>query len=141
MLMVTFLRTHAEQIARNLGDTASDQRMPSKRSIPPGRNSFATLFVAGAVAIYLEDYVSLAEASAYVLMERKVHGTDTLPGVISVFRRYLKEVERGRYTTLMDCCRSSRASFASPNRTSRVEPAPALVRELTLCLRAETPDS
>ena len=54
------------------------------------------------MAIYLEDHVSQAEANAYVLMERKVRGLEVLPGVISVFRRYVTELENGRYQNLLD---------------------------------------
>lgn len=63
---------------------------------------FMTLFLAGVVAIYLEDHVSSREANAYVLMERKTEGMDILPGVISVLRRYLSELENGRYDGLVD---------------------------------------
>ncbi len=101
MLMVAFLRTNAEQIAE-ISQTPLPVSDQFKALYPTWAEQFATLFVAGSVAIYLEDHVSIAEASAYVLMARKVQGLDMLPGVVSVFRRYLKEVENGRYTTLLD---------------------------------------
>jgi hypothetical protein len=101
MLMVAFLRENAEQIAE-ISETPLPVSDQFRALYPTWAEQFATLFVAGAVAIYLEDHVSLAEASAYVLMERKVHGLDMLPGVISVFRRYATEVQRGRYRSLID---------------------------------------
>ena len=63
---------------------------------------FAALWLAAAVAIYLEDYVSQAEAKAYVLMARKAQGMTILPGTVSVLRRYLNEREAGRYSEMMD---------------------------------------
>ena len=69
---------------------------------PTWEEQFTTLFVSAAVAIYLEDHVSQAEAKAYVLMARKAQGLTILPGTISVLRRYLSERESGRYQNLLD---------------------------------------
>lgn len=69
---------------------------------PSWEEQFAALFVSAAVAIYLEDFVSPAEAKAYVLMERKAQGMTILPGTVSVLRRYLSERESGRYSSLLD---------------------------------------
>ncbi len=101
MLMLAFLREHADQLAEVMKKPlpVTDQ---FKALYPTWQEQFASLFVGGAVAIYLEDHVSKAEANAYVLMERKVHGLEVLPGVINVFRRYLVEVNKGKYTTLLD---------------------------------------
>ncbi len=101
LLMVNFLRAHADQIAE-VAETPLPITDQFKALYPTWAEQFANLFVAGAVAIYLEDHVSQAEANAYVLMERKVHGLEMLPGVISVFRRYTTELESGRYTGLID---------------------------------------
>jgi hypothetical protein len=101
LLMSAFLRDHAEQLK-----AVMDKPLPVtdqfKALYPTWAEQFASLFVGGAVAIYLEDHVSKAEANAYVLMERKVHGLEVLPGVISVFRRYLVEVDKGKYTSVLD---------------------------------------
>ena len=101
MLMVALPAPNIRSHRRNRADTAARQR-PVQGALSHLGGAVRNLFVAGAVAIYLEDHVSMAEANAYVLMERKVHGLEVLPGVISVFRRYMKEVERGRYKTLLD---------------------------------------
>jgi len=101
ILLITYLRAHADKVAE-----ASKIEMPVgdqfQATHPTWEEQFTALFVAGAVALYLEDYVNQAEANAYVLMERKVRGMTILPGVISVMRRYLSELENGRYTGLVD---------------------------------------
>ena len=51
---------------------------------PTWEEQFISLFVAAAVAMYLEDYVSESEAKAYVLLERKARGMQILPGTVSV---------------------------------------------------------
>jgi hypothetical protein len=101
LLMSAYLRDHAEQLAeiakKPLPVTAEFAALH-----PTWADQFTALFVSGAVAIYLEDHVSPAEASAYVLMARKVHGLAILPGVINVLRRYLREVESGHFHSLLD---------------------------------------
>ena len=69
---------------------------------PTWEEQLISIFIAGIVAIYLQDHVSKAEADAYILMERKVRGMAVLPGVISVLRRYLSEHQAGRYQTFVD---------------------------------------
>lgn len=69
---------------------------------PTWEEQFVALWLSAAVAIYLEDYVSQAEAKAYVLMARKAQNMTILPGTISVLRRYLTERESGRYNEMMD---------------------------------------
>jgi hypothetical protein len=100
-LLVSYLRVHADRIAaaRSTALPVSDQ---FRAMHPSWEEQFTALFVAAAVAIYLEDYVSKAEADAYVLMARKTQGMTILPGTISVLRRYLTEQETGRYTSLID---------------------------------------
>lgn len=101
LLMSAYLREHAEQIA-----AVAKKPLPISDQFaalyPTWADQFTALFVAGAVAIYLEDHVSPAEASAYVLMARKVHGLAILPGVINVLRHYRGELETGKYKTLLD---------------------------------------
>lgn len=101
LLMVTYLRANAPQVAE-----AAQTPLPVSdqfRAIYPAwEEQFTHLFVAGAVVMYLEDHVSKAEANAFVLMERKARGMDILPGVVSVLRRYLQELEAERYTSLLE---------------------------------------
>lgn len=101
LLLVAYLRANADKIteAINTPLPVSDQ---FKAIHPTWEEQFAGLFVAAAAAIYLEDYVSKAEANAYLLMERKARGMTDLPGTISVLRRYLQELENGRYESLID---------------------------------------
>ncbi|MFQ3568500.1 MAG: hypothetical protein SNJ59_16045 [Aggregatilineales bacterium] len=69
---------------------------------PTWYEQFTALYLGGAVAIYLEQHVSAAEAEAFVLMERKVCANTLLPAAIHVLRHYLQERERGRYRELAD---------------------------------------
>ncbi len=101
LLMSGYLRANAERIG-NLDENPLPVTDKYKSIYPTWAEQFTNLFVAGAVAIFLEDHVSQAEANAYVLMERKFKGLEVLPGVINVFRHYLRELETGRYTTLLD---------------------------------------
>lgn len=100
-LVMNYLRTHADRVAE-----AAQSPLPVSEQFqsmyPTWQEQFTNLFVAGAIAIYLEDHVSKPEADAYVLMERKVRGITILPGLISVLRRYLSEYEAGRYTEMID---------------------------------------
>jgi hypothetical protein len=100
-LMTAYLRANAERIG-SLDDNPLPVTDKYKALYPTWYEQFTNLFVAGAVAIFLEDHVSQAEANAYVLMERKYKGLEILPGVINVFRHYLRELETGRYQTLLD---------------------------------------
>jgi len=100
ILLYSYLHAHADQLAEVSKTTlpVSDQ---FKALHPTWEDQFATLFVAAAVAMYLEDYVNEAEAKAYVLMEKKARGMTILPGTVSVLRRYLQEVGN-RYEDLLD---------------------------------------
>ncbi len=101
LLMMNYLKTNAAQIA-----DVMQQPLPVTDQFaalhPTWVEQFTHLFTAGAAAIYLEDHVSAREANAFVLMERKVHGLEMLPGVINVLRRYLRERESGRYQTILE---------------------------------------
>ena len=101
ILMLAYLRDNAEVLAPVAGSVlpVSDQ---FRAKYPTWPEQFTNLFVAAAVALYLESHVSKAEANAYVLMERKINGMVILPGMVSVLRRYLSEYENGRYSSLLD---------------------------------------
>lgn len=101
LLLVSYLRHHTDRLAEVIKTPlpVSDQ---FSSMYPSWEEQFSALFVAAAVAIFLEDYVSQAEAKAYVLMARKAQGMTILPGTVSVLRRYLSEREAGRYENLLD---------------------------------------
>ncbi|MBE2272455.1 MAG: hypothetical protein IAE80_29735 [Anaerolinea sp.] len=101
LLMSAYLRANPEKLTE-VEKSPLPVTDAMKAAYPTWAEQFTELFVKGAVAIYLEDHVNQAEANAFVLMERKVSGLDKLPGVISVLRRYLSELEAGRYTNLLD---------------------------------------
>jgi hypothetical protein len=75
---------------------------PYFESLPTWNDQFTALFVAGAVAIFLEQTINVQEANAYLLMEKKVHGITVLPSVVSVLKRYLNEHKDGRYSQFID---------------------------------------
>jgi hypothetical protein len=60
------------------------------------------LFVAGAVAVFLDQAVSPREAGAYVLMERRVNGLTALPQVVEQLKHYLAEREAGHYRHFLE---------------------------------------
>lgn len=100
LLMLAYLRANPEPVAE-----AAEAQLPVseqfKAMYPAWEEQFVALFVAAAVAIYLQDYVSKSEADSYMLMEKRVRKLAILPGAVSVFRRYLQE--RGnRYQTLAE---------------------------------------
>jgi hypothetical protein len=101
MLLLGYLRAHSDRLAAAAAVPlpVSDQ---FRAMYPSWEEQFVALFVAAAVAIYLEQYVSQKEADAYVLMAHKAQGMTILPGTISVLHRYLREREAGRYDTLLD---------------------------------------
>jgi hypothetical protein len=101
LLIIAYLRRHADRLAE-----AAKNPIPVGDQFgalyPTWEEQFVALWVSAAVAIFLEDYVSAAEAKAYVLIARKAQGMTILPGTISVLRRYLGEREAGRYEDLLD---------------------------------------
>lgn len=101
ILLHGYLRNHAETVA-----AASETPLPVsdqfRSKYPSWQEQFTTLFTAALSALYLEEHLSKAETNAYVLMERKMHGMTSLPGMISVLRRYLTAHEEGKYKELVD---------------------------------------
>ena len=90
LLLTAYLRQHEDRMAE-----ITQRELPvteqMKANYPTWEEQFIVLFNSAAVAIYLEDYVSRAEANAYILMEKRTHGMTLLPGTISVLRRFLQE--------------------------------------------------
>ena len=74
-----------------------------KAEHPSWEDQFTALFLAAAVAIYLEDHVDEKEYKSYMLMEKKVRGMAILPGTVSVLRRFLNEKDSSdKYSTLIE---------------------------------------
>lgn len=100
LLLKAYLSKHPKEV-----EQASQKEMPVhddfKKEHTTWEDQFIALFVSASVAMYLEDYMSKAEAKSYILMEKKVHGMTILPGTISVMRRYLQEVGN-RYDNLIE---------------------------------------
>lgn len=101
LLISPMLRAHADRVqeAAQTPLPLSDQL---KAQYPTWEEQFINVFLAAAVAIYLEDHVSKTDADAYIVMERKARGITMLPATISVLRRYLTEKEKQGYATLID---------------------------------------
>ncbi len=101
ILMIDYLRHHAEKVAQ-----ASETPLPVsdqfRARYPTWQEQFTNLYIGAISAIYLEERVSKSEANAYVLMERKAAGKTTLPGMISVLKRYLNDYNSGRYKEFGD---------------------------------------
>ncbi len=100
ILLMGYLKKHADKVAK-ISETELPVSDHFKMLHPSWEDQFISLFVAAAVAMYLEDYVNEAEAKAYMLMERKVRGMVILPGTVNVLRRYLQEYG-SKYTSLID---------------------------------------
>jgi len=101
MLMLNFLRTHAAEISLE-GQKPLPLTDEFMSKNPTWAEQFTYLFVTSAVAIFLEDNVSKAEADAHVLMERRVTGLEVLPAAITVYRRYLREADEGKYPNILE---------------------------------------
>ncbi|MCU0512734.1 MAG: hypothetical protein MUE40_09200 [Anaerolineae bacterium] len=100
LLLTAYLRANAEKVQE-----ASKKDLPVTdqfRALHPNwEDQFVALFLSAAVAMYLEEHVSQAEAKAYLVMEKKARGMAILPATINVLHRYLKE-KGNRYHTLAD---------------------------------------
>ena len=100
LLLTSYLRSNSDKLAE-----AQKTELPVGDQFaalhPTWEDQFISLFVAAAVAMYLEDYVSDAEAKAYLLMEKRARGMTILPGTVSVLRRYLQELGN-KYENLLD---------------------------------------
>jgi len=55
---------------------------------PAWPDQFAQVFSGALAAIYLDEHVSPQEASAYLLMEKRLRGLDILPAAVSVLRGF-----------------------------------------------------
>ncbi|MBI5667077.1 MAG: DUF4932 domain-containing protein [Chloroflexi bacterium] len=101
LLILSFLRENAAALA-SVAEAPLPVSDQFRAQYPTWQEQFTNLFVSAAVAMFLEQHVSKAEAKAYLLMERKTKGMHVLPGMMSVLQRYLKERANGRYHTLLD---------------------------------------
>jgi hypothetical protein len=101
LVMVSYLRQKAAAVAP-LANTPLPVGDNFRKTHPTWSDQFTELFVAGAVAVFLEQMIGPQEAKAYILMENRVHGVTILPGVVSVLKRYLSEQSDGRYEQLSD---------------------------------------
>ncbi len=96
ILMGAFMNQHAD-VFRALAEKPLpiDEKFAAKH--PTWQEQFLNLFKAAVIALFLEDSVSSLEAKSFTQYMQKVEGVTVLPGVVSIFRRYLDEYKAGRY--------------------------------------------
>lgn len=101
LLMVSYLRQNATELA-----PVTEKPLPVgdkfREVHPTWFDQFTELFVTGAVVLFLEQAIGPQEANAYILMENRIHGVTILPGVVSIFKRYISEYNEGRYERFTD---------------------------------------
>ena len=88
-----YLRAHADRLA---AATATPIPVSDgfRAQYPSWEEQFVALFIAGAVAIYLEDHVNKREADAYVLMAQKTQSYSILLDFLPVFPKQLRVAKR-----------------------------------------------
>ena len=69
---------------------------------PTWEDQFMSLFKAALIALFLEEFVSSLEAKSFMQYMQKVEQATLLPGVVSVFRRYVEEYRAGRATSFSE---------------------------------------
>ncbi len=101
ILMSAYLG-HYQEVINNLADKSLyvDERYAAAHLT--WKEQFMGLFKAAITAIFLEDSVSSLEARSFLQFMQKVENLTVLPGVVSVFRRYLEEYKAGRYPTFAE---------------------------------------
>lgn len=67
---------------------------------PAWPDQFAQIFSGALVSLYLEEQVNPKEASAYLLMEKRVRGLDILPAAVSILRDFRERKGAGSAAAL-----------------------------------------
>jgi hypothetical protein len=101
LLMHNYLRSNAEKLAA-VSDTPLPVSEQFRAKFPTWNEQFTILFVAALSCAFLTEKLGKKEADAYILLEKKMNGMTSLPGMISVLKRYLNEFNSGRYKGLDD---------------------------------------
>ncbi|HLY24748.1 MAG TPA: hypothetical protein VKQ72_00320 [Aggregatilineales bacterium] len=101
ILMSSFMHEH-EDLIKSLAEKPLpvDDKFALKH--PTWQDQFLGLFSAALIHLFLEDSVSSLEAKSFMQHMQKVEGVTILPGIVSIFRRYLDEYKLGHYTNLAD---------------------------------------
>lgn len=101
MLMDAYIRQHSDTIEQ-IADRPLQVDEKYAAAHPSWHAQFMGVFKATITAIFLEDSVSSLEARSFLQYMQKVEGLTSLPGVVSVFRRYLEDFRAGRYQGFID---------------------------------------
>jgi hypothetical protein len=101
ILMGAFMSQHADLIK-----TLAERPLPMEDKFvaahPTWQDQFIALFRAAVIALFLEDSVSSLEAKSFMQYMQKVEHLTAMPGIITIFRRYLDEYKAGRYPSFAD---------------------------------------
>jgi hypothetical protein len=101
ILMANFMRQNEATI-----QTLSEKPLPVGEKYaaahPTWQDQFLGVFKAGLIYLFLEDSVSSLEAKSFMQIMQKVENLTVLPGVVSIFRRYLEEYKAGHYPTFAE---------------------------------------
>jgi hypothetical protein len=100
LILLSYLRKHAEKVveAAKTDLPISDQL---KAQYPTWGDQFVAIFVAAAIAIYL-DGIDPKESKAYIQSQVKNNQLTILPGTVNVLQRYLKERDNGKFESFVD---------------------------------------
>ncbi len=101
ILMSAFMSQNADLIK-----TLAERPLPLDPKFvaahPTWQDQFTDLFKAAVIALFLEDSVSTLESKSFQQYMQKVEYLTAMPGIISIFRRYLDEYKAGRYAGFVD---------------------------------------
>jgi hypothetical protein len=101
ILMSAFMVQHAEMV-RALAEKPLPVDDKFAATHPTWQDQFTGLFRAAVIALFLEDSVSSLEAKSFMQYMQKVENLTVLPGVVTIFRRYLDEYKAGRYPSFAE---------------------------------------
>ncbi len=101
ILMDAYMRQH-EDIIKVLAEKPLPVNEKYVVLHPTWQDQFLGLFKAALIHLFLEDAVSSLEAKSFMQYMQKVENVAVLPGIVSIFRRYLDEYKAGHYTDFAD---------------------------------------
>jgi hypothetical protein len=101
ILMSAFMSQNAELI-KSLAERPLPMEDKFVAKHPTWQDQFTALFKAAVIALFLEDSVSTLEAKSFMQYMQKVEHLTAMPGIITIFRRYLDEYKAGRYPSFAD---------------------------------------
>ena len=101
ILMSAFMSQNAE-LMKSLAERPLPMEDKFVAAHPTWQDQFTALFKAAVIALFLEDSVSSLEAKSFMQYMQKVEHLTAMPGIITIFRRYLDEYKAGRYPSFAE---------------------------------------